>query len=220
MAIGTRRDAGWRRTVAGTILAMMAAAGSADASALRETDLPGGEFSGDYKAPTHVAAGIDQVRGTGSVGSDDYFLFDLPAGAQSVVLEFRAPDKVGYSYSAGGVVLFDTKAFAYEWAGTQLPMPIRLDHRRRQQSMTISLPKSFGGRLFIALNFTHGEDLAYSLSVPSNIPVLTTVEAPNPIVVLLRSPPPEVSSPMPVQASGLLLGVVLAASGMLLWSRS
>ncbi len=59
--------------------------------------------------------------------------------------------------------------------GPGLPTPIRLDHRRRQQSMTITLPESFGGRLFLALNFTHGEDIAYALSVPANVPVLTTV---------------------------------------------
>ncbi len=74
-------------------------------------------------------------------------------------------------------MLFDTQAFAYEWAGTQLPEPIRLDHRRRRQGVAITLPESFEGRLYLALNFTHGEDIRYLLSVPSNVPILTTVEA-------------------------------------------
>jgi hypothetical protein len=162
------------------LLMTLAAAegGATDASTLREADLPGGEFSSDYRAPTRIPAGIGRVSGTGGVGSDDYLLFDLLPGAQTVTLEFRAPEGIGYSYSAGGVVLFDTEAFAFEWAGTQLPVPIRLDHGRRRQSMTIALPESFGGRLYLALNFTHGEDIAYSLSVPSNAPILTTVEAP------------------------------------------
>lgn len=179
---GWHRNPEWHRAVAGMILAMTAAGGMADASAtmLAEADLAGGEFSADHRAPTRIAAGIDRIVGTGGAGSDDYFLFDLPAGAQTIVLEFHAPEAIGYSYSAGGVVLFDTEAFAHEWAGRQLPAPIRLDHRRRRQSMTIPLPESFGGRLFLALNFTHGEDIAYVLSVPSNVPVLTTVEVPAP----------------------------------------
>ena len=180
------------------IAAGISALSGASTAVLAEADLPEGEFSGDYSAPTRIAAGIDRVIGTGGLGSDDYLVFEgLPPGAQSLVLEFHAPDGIGYSYSAGGVVLFDTKAFAYEWAGTQLPMPIRLDHRRRQQSMTISLPETFKGRLFLALNFTHGEDIAYALSVPSSVPVLTTVEAPE----MARMP--QTRPAVPVRASGL-----------------
>jgi hypothetical protein len=185
MAVGPCRDAG--RAVAGTVMGLGLALASltmADATraahpaaTFSEADLPGGEFSADHRAPTRIPAGVDRVIGTGGLSSDDYLLLDLPAGAQTVVLEFRAPEGIGYSYSAGGVVLFDTEAFAYEWAGTQLPVPIRLDHQRRQQGMTITLPESFGGRLFLALNFTHGEGIAYALSVCSDVPVLTTVEA-------------------------------------------
>jgi hypothetical protein len=186
MSVGGGRHAGQAMadTVLGlaltlSILNAATVAGAKDladtATVFTEAALPGGEFSADYRVPTRIPAGADRVFGTGGVGSDDYLRFDLSAGAQSVVLEFRAPEGIGYSYSAGGVVLFDTQAFAYEWAGTQLPVPIRLDHRRRQQSMTITLPESFDGRLFIALNFTHGEDIAYALSVSGNVPVLTTV---------------------------------------------
>lgn len=189
MTVGACRHAG--RALADAVLGMVLAlsflnttgtaamAGASDpadaATAFNEADLPGREFSADYRAPTRVPAGVDRVIGTGSIGSDDYLRFDLAPGAQRVVLEFHAPEAVDYSYSAGGVVLFDTRAFAFEWAGTQLPVPIRLDHRRRQQSMTITLPESFGGRLFLALNFTHGEDIAYALSITGNVPVLTTV---------------------------------------------
>jgi hypothetical protein len=175
MPVGACRDAGRRRAMAGLVAAMAVAAGVAAADAvrtLREADLPGGEFSADYRSPTRIPPGVDRISGRGGVGSDDYLVFDLPAGAQTVRLEFRAPDEVGYSYSAGGVVLFDTAAFAYEWAGTQLPEPVRLDHRRRRQSMMITLPESFGGRLYLALNWTHGEDIAYAVSVPANVPVL------------------------------------------------
>lgn len=159
--------------VTGTVRASDRATGLA--ATFSETGVPGGEFSADHAAPTRVPAGAGRVIGTGGIGSDDYLVLDLPPGPHTIALEFRAPEDIGYSYSAGGVVLFDTQPFAYEWAGTQLPTPIRLDHRRRQQSMTITLPESFGGRLFLALNFTHGEDIAYALSVPANVPVLTTV---------------------------------------------
>jgi hypothetical protein len=182
MAVGLGERAGQWRTftgsqVTGVILALTLLAGGASAqeapTTLSEADLPGGEFSAEYRSPTRVPPGVDRISGTGGVGSDDYLVFDLPAGAQTIRLEFRAPEAIGYSYSAGGVVLFDTAAFAYEWAGTQLLEPVRLDHRRRWQSMTITLPESFGGRLYLALNFTHGEDIAYAVSVPANVPVLT-----------------------------------------------
>ena len=184
MAVGACRDAARHSAVTSMILACAilaareAAATEPATTTLREAEVPRGEFSADYRAPTRIPAGVDRISGTGGIGSDDYLLFDLAPGAQSVTLDFRAPEEIGYSYSAGGVVLFDTQPFAYEWAGTQLPVPIRLDHRRRWQSLTIALPESFGGRLFLALNFTHGEDIAYSVSVPADFLILTAVEAP------------------------------------------
>jgi hypothetical protein len=185
MAVGACREgsltAVLRTGLALAVLALADAAPAAELTAsaageLSEADLPGGEFSADYSAPTRIPAGVDRIKGTGGVGSDDYLLFNLAPGAQTVVFEFRVPEGIGYSYSAGGVVLYAMAPFAYEWDGTHLPEPIRLDHRRRQQSLTIALPDSFGGRLFLALNFTHGEDIAYALSVPANAPVLTTVQ--------------------------------------------
>lgn len=197
MAVDAGRGTG--RAAGGIVLALailvtvgMAGAPSASEATLSETELPGGRFSADYRAPTRIAPGIERIVGTGGVDSDDYFQLDLPAGPHSIVLEFRAPEGIGYSYSAGGVVLVETQPFAYEWAGTQLPDPIRLDHRRREQSMTVTLPPSFGGRLYVALNFTHGEDIAYSVSIPANVPVLTTVHA------------PEAAHTMPIGASGPL----------------
>lgn len=143
------------------------------ATTLLERDLPGGEFSGDWRAPTVIAAGTERIGGTGGASSDDYFLFTgLPAGAQSLVLEFSAPDGIGYSYSAGGAVLFDTEPFAYEWAGS-CAATVQLDHHRRRQSVTLALPEVFAGRLYLAFNFTHGEDIAYALSVPSNALIIT-----------------------------------------------
>lgn len=189
MAVGASRDAERHSAttgmvLAGAILAAVEAGAAESSTTLSEAEVPRGEFSADYRAPTRIPAGIDRISGTGGVGSDDYLLLDLAPGAQSVTLDFRAPEGIGYSYSAGGVVLFDMEAFAYEWAGTQLPVPIRLDHRRRRQSLTIALPESFAGRLFLALNFTHGEDIAYSISVPANFLILTTVEAPATNIVL------------------------------------
>ncbi len=157
----------WRRAAACLFVASAVATGAA-ATTLTEAQLPGSEFSGDWRAPTVVAAGIDRIAGTGGLHSDDYFLLiALPSGAQSLVFDFEAPAGIGYSYSAGGTVLFDTKPFAYEWAGTWAAT-VQLDHNRRRQSVRLTLPDTFRGRLFVALNFTHGEEIAYSVSVPSN----------------------------------------------------
>ncbi len=175
-----------RRTAAGLVLASAGVAGAA-ATTLLEAELPGGEFSGDWRAPTVVAAGIDRIAGTGGLQSDDYFLFiHLPPGAQSLVFRFDAPAGIGYSYSAGGTILFDTKPFDYEWAGTW-SATVQLDHNRRQQSVTLTLPDSFRGQLFVALNFTHGEGIEYSIDVPSNALILARTHADLPRIPLPAS---------------------------------
>lgn len=167
MNVGVVDGGRWRRAAAVLILGSVGVTDAA-ATTLLEAERQGGEFSGDWRSPTVVTAGIDHIAGTGGLHSDDYFVFvDLPSGAQSVVFDFSAPAGIGYSYSAGGTVLFDTKPFAYEWAGTW-SATVQLDHQRRRQSVTVTLPDTFRGKLFVALNFTHGEGIEYSVSVPSN----------------------------------------------------
>lgn len=218
MIIGVRNGARWRLAPAGLALALTILSGAPGASAttLLESDLPGSQFSGDWRAPTVIAAGTELIGGKGGASSDDYFLFtDLPGGAQSLALDFSAPAGIGYSYSAGGVVLFDTKPFAYEWAGTR-SATVQLDYRTRRQSVTLALPESFGGQLFLAFNFTHGENIAYALSVPSNALIITGPDQ------RITSPDTVLAAPhvVPIPASGLLMGLLFGASGLLLWSRS
>lgn len=143
--------------------------GAAQATTLVEADVKGGEYSASFRAPTVVEAGIDTVTGIGGVKSDDYFvLTGLPSGAQDFTLSFFAPEKYGYSYSAGGTVLFANAPFGYEWDGKKLAKGIQVDHRNPSQTLTLSLGEKFAGSLYLALNFTHGADLRYAVFAPSN----------------------------------------------------
>lgn len=134
----------------------------ASATTLWEADVAGGEFSADYRSPTAVGADITAISGIGGNSSDDYFVFTgLDAG--SLTLSFAAPEGIGYSYSAGGVILWDTSPFDYEWDGTQVSPSVQIDYYKRDQTVTLDLPKDFLGTLYLALNFTHGEGLTYEI---------------------------------------------------------
>lgn len=148
---------------------MMAAGAGAQAATLHEGDVAGGEFSADFRAPTVVESGIDRITGIGGAASDDYFLFTgLPSGAQDITFNFFAPEDYGYSYSAGGTLLYDDAPFAYEWAGQRLSTAIQADHHDPRQELTLSLGDAFTGSLYLALNFTHGADLRYAIFTPTN----------------------------------------------------
>ena len=56
----------------------------------------------------------------------------------------------------------------------------------------IALGDSFSGKLYLALNFTHGSDLAYTIGVPSNATPVT-------------------ASPVPVPGGVVLIGSAVAA---------
>lgn len=143
--------------------------GAAQATTLLEADVKGGEYSADFRAPTVIEAGIVALEGTGGAKSDDYFVFTgLPSGAQDITLSFFAPEKYGYSYSAGGTVLFDNAPFDHEWDGKKLNKKVQIDYRSPRQTLTLSLNERFTGSLYLALNFTHGADLRYAVFTPSN----------------------------------------------------
>lgn len=143
--------------------------GAAQASTLAEADVKGGEYSSNFNSPTAIEAGIDTLMGIGGVASDDYFVFTgLKSGAQEIVLSFAAPKDYGDSYSAGGAVLFANAPFRYEWDGKQVRGGIQVDQRKPGQTMKLSLDDAFTGSLYLALNFTHGADLRYSVFAPSN----------------------------------------------------
>ena len=53
---------------------------------------------------------------------------------------FWAPEDIGYSYSAGGVILWNTSPFDYEWDGTRVDPQIQLDWNTRTQTVALDLP--------------------------------------------------------------------------------
>ena len=172
--------------------AAVLAGGNASAATLNEAAMPGGAFSGSWRAPTEVTNGFETISGTGRQNVFDNFVFTgLPAGAQKLTLTFSAPKGIGYSYSAGGAVLYDSQRFDYGWDGTY-GANVQIDYYKRSKSYEIALGDSFSGKLYLALNFTHGSDLAYTIGVPSNATPVT-------------------ASPVPVPGGVVLIGSAVAA---------
>ena len=172
---------------------------SAGAATLTEADMPGGAFSGAWNAPTEIGAGIDTVAGTGKGNAFDNFVFTaLPAGRQTLSFAFQAPS-AGFdsSYSAGGQVLYGTEPFRWGWDGTYLASGVQLGAWQPQQTLDLELGDDFTGKLFLALNFTHG-DLRYTISAPSNAAAAGPGEA----------------APVPLPAGLLLIGSAVAALGV------
>lgn len=177
--------------LAGLLLASPLA-GTARASTLNEADLPAGAFSPLWSAPTQIGAGITQISGTGSGGVyDNFVLTALPAGAQTLTFTFTAPQGIGWSYSAGGILLYSQKPFRFGWDGTPIG-GVGLSYFTRAQSHTLTLGPGFSGPLYVALNFTYGTVLPYTIDIPSNA---------------TASPPPISAVPLP--AGALLLGAGL-----------
>jgi hypothetical protein len=182
------------------VLAVLAAAtlagGAAGAATLTESATAGGAFSPRWDRPTEVARGFETIRGTGSGNVFDTFLLsDLPAGPQKLTLTFTAPDKIGYAYSAGGAVLHSGSAFRWGWDGTYAAN-FQIDYYHRSRSYDLNLGDSFSGKLYLALNFTHGTDLAYTIAVPSNAS-------------------PTTPSPVPLPGGAALMAGAVAALGAL-----
>jgi hypothetical protein len=53
------------------------------------------------------------------------------------------------------------------------------------ESIVLDLLDTFSGNLFVALNFTHGNNLAYTISAPSNAGPATPTAVPLPAGLLL-----------------------------------
>jgi hypothetical protein len=174
---------------------MVAAGMAANASAavLSETDVPDGAFGPSWNKVTEVGAGITGVTGTGSQNVFDNFHFTaLPVGAQKIDLRFWAPDGIGNSYSAGGKVLFSRTPFLWGWDGKELG-GFQLDLKGVTSApLTLLLGDEFKGGLYLALNFTHGKAISYSIDLG------TTVVA-----------------PVPLPAGVLLVGTALGGLGLL-----
>ena len=161
---------------------------AANAATLNEATVPGGAFGPSWNNLTTVAAGYDTITGSGGQDQQDNFLFTLPTGHQTLTFDFTAPADAG-DYSAGGWVLYSTTPFQGDWDGVAAGQ-VDVNTFARRKDLTLDLPDFQGGSLYLALNFTYGSDLGYSISVPGNAAV-----APAPI-------------PLPAGAALLATGVV------------
>lgn len=173
-------------------------ASGATAATLNEADVPGGAFGSSWSSLTEVGAGYEIVSGTGSQNAFDNFVFaGLPAGAQKLTFSFSAPADIDWSYSAGGRVLWSTEAFRWGYDGKDVGSGFQLGKWQPSQTLTLDLGDSFTGKLFLALNFTHGKDIAYTIGAPSNVAL----------------PPAGEVAPVPLPAGLLLIGTGIAALG-------
>ncbi|WP_168219769.1 PEP-CTERM sorting domain-containing protein [Pseudotabrizicola formosa] len=142
-------------------------AGAAQATTLLESDL--GDFSNSWQTPTAIGAGVTSVSGTWS-GSNDYDIFSfkfLPVGQQTLTLIFDAIPGFGYSYSAGGSVLFSTSAFRWGWDGTAAAgggVSFGYNNAGTPIQRTIELGDDFAGQLWLGLYGTHSNPLRYTIS--------------------------------------------------------
>lgn len=173
-----------RRLLLAAALAF-AASGSA-AATLSEADAPGGAFGASWDIPTVVDAGYDVIEGVGDQNRFDNFVFALPRGAQKVGFEFTAPKGAGNSYSAGGTILYSAEPFRWGWDGTKAAS-IQVDFGKPSQSFAFALAEGFGDKLYLALNFTHGADLAYRVSAPFNAKGTAPAPVPLPTGLLLMA---------------------------------
>lgn len=172
-----------------SIVALTALAGMSQAATVSEADLAGGEFSSNFAAPTVIASGVEAVTGTGAGNAFDLLYFSgLDAGAQTVSLSFAAPASIGYSYSAGGSILYSETPFAYAWDGTTAGT-FHLGYGSETASLDVNLPNTFAGDLYLGLYFTYGSDIAYNVSLPTTAAV-------------------------PLPAGGLLLGSLVLGAGL------
>ncbi len=168
--------------------------------------MPGGAFGAAWNTPTAVDPGVTAITGTGSQNRYDTFMFGLPSGAQTISLTFTAPQGIGWSYAAGGSILYSTTPFRWGWDGTMLAS-IHTDFYTRSRSVDLDLGPGFGGSLWLALNFTYGSNLAYTIGLPSNAAPV------NDEGTITVGPEPDPLVPVPLPAGGLLLAASLAMLG-------
>ncbi|WP_172295590.1 hypothetical protein [Pseudoruegeria sp. HB172150] len=176
------------------VAALFAGAG-AHAVTVSESDL--GEFSGEWSSPTELGAGIDGVSGTGAQNQFDILvLTGLTAGAQTLTFTFTGPADAGDSYAAGGTLMYSFDAFQYGWDGDYAGS-FGSFKSALTDTLTLVLGDDFSGVLYLALYFTYGDQLSYSIA--SSVPA-TSGSTP---------------SPVPLPATGLLLGGALVGAGLL-----
>jgi hypothetical protein len=189
------------RLVLGALLAL-AAAGPAVAATLYESNMPGQAFSPLWSAPTQIGAGITTIEGTGNQNQYDNLVFTaLPSGTQSIGVTFNAPRGIDWSYAAGGTMLVSTEPFRWSWDG-MVQSSFGAFYWRQSETLMLNLGPSFSGALYLALNFTYGSNLSYTISAPSNFALLPPPTGPG-------NQPQDLPG-VPLPAGGVPLAAVLA----------
>lgn len=164
-----------------------------NAATIKEGDLKDGEFSKHWKSPTILDDSVDGVLGTGKSGQFDIFVFTgLPQGGQTLSFGFAAPEGIKHNYAGGGEIRWSTSPFRWGWDGNNGGA---FDVRFGEPTdlLQIVLGDDFAGPLYVALYFTYGKDIAYSVTTDG-----------------LAEMPPAV----PLPGAGLLMGTALAGAAV------
>lgn len=196
------------RAFAAAFAGLVTLVSPAVASTLSEADVAGGDYSGDWQNFTTVASDVTSVSGTW-YGGNDYDLLALTglSAGDSLTLTFSTIGTQGYSYSAGGNVLYKTSALQNSaWEGTTLgTVSFSYYNQSQDQSLSLTLGDDFTGTLYLQLYGTYGT-LAYNLSIFS---ANTGSSTDTPQVTV-----PE-TTPVPLPAAGVLMMAGLGAFGAL-----
>ena len=143
------------RGCAAVVIAIVAASQAA-AATLDEADLAGGRFGGAWNAPTEVGAGFDTIRGTGNQNVYDNFVFTRPAGwgadAELPLHGARGPRLLLFGRRHDPL---RHQPFRWGWDGNSAGT-VQVDYYRPSRDYVLDLGDGFSGKLFLALNFTHG----------------------------------------------------------------
>lgn len=185
-------------SLAAATLAVCGLASGANGATLNELSVAGGDFSDAWSAPTVIGNGYDTIAGTGAGNNFDMLAFTgLSSGAQRLTFDFSAPAVRDWSYSAGGALLYSTQPFRWGWDGVWAGT-FQTSYWTPNAQVTLDLGPAFAGTLYVGLYFTHGSNLAYTISAPGNA---------------LVAPPPVASVPVPASAI-VLLGGLAALGGL------
>ncbi len=151
------------------IIVVLASGTAAQAATITENSGGVGSFSSNVNAPTVIGAGVTQIIGTGNANDFDLFRVDgLVSGAQSIGFDFSAPTGIGPSYAAGGVLRYSFSPFAGNaWTGGSAFASPDVNFFSPISTATLNLGAAFSGPLYLAMNFTYGSNLNYTVTLPA-----------------------------------------------------
>ena len=165
----------------------------ATASTVSETDVAGGDFSGDWRNFSAVATGTGSVSGTWSGTNDyDFLAFSgLGSGAQEIKLTFSTLGKQDYSFSAGGKIMWSTTPLKYSaWEGKTLgTVDFNYYNQSNDQTFTLELDDAFTGDLYLQLYGTNGV-LGYNILTAANDSAIVVPDTPDMAAVPLPGTAP------------------------------